>query len=223
MMLKKLILFLLMVIPYGMVYPQGYICEREGARLEYVRKEVRDGGFRWRHVLTVTCSEDSGPFRTITTSSAFLKNNGKPLYKSDVMERFTVKADDVSADMGEAMASYVKARVGVNATGSGTLSVLPADMQPGDTLPPVVARTKVGPFTYSVKVWDRKVLREETVSVPAGTFRCVVVEEHKIESGPGHHREVTNLTWYSKGVGYVRHDTFINGVPDTSEILYSIE
>ena len=51
----------------------------------------------------------------------------------------------------------------------------------------------------------------------------MVVEEHKVESGPGHHRDVTNLTWYSKGIGYVRHDTFVKGVPDTSEILYSIE
>ena len=222
-MLKRVALFFCMSMSFGMAYPQGYICDREGARMEYVRKEVRDGGFRWRHVLTVTRSEGSGTLREVTTSSAFLKSNGKPLYKSDVTERFTIKADDVWADMGEAMASYLKARVGLNAKGSGTLSVLPADMQPGDTLPAVTAQAKVGPLTYSVKVWDRKVLREETVSVPAGTFRCMVVEEHKVESGPGHHRDVTNLTWYSKGVGYVRHDTFVKGVPDTSEILYSIE
>ena len=202
---------------------QEMVCDREGARMEYVRKETGDGSFRWRHVLVVTSSVESGPLRTVTTSSAFLKSNGRPLYKSDVTERFTITADDVSADMGEAMASYVKARTGLNATGSGTLSVLPAGIQPGDTLPPVVAQTKVGLLTYNVKVTERKVLREETVSVPAGTFRCMVVEEHKVESGPGHHRDVTNLTWYSKGIGYVRHDTFVKGVSDTSEILYSIE
>ena len=222
-MLKRVTLFFCLLMSFGLSYPQGYICDREGARMGYVRKATRDGSFRWRHVLTVTCSEESGALRKVTTSSAFLKSNGKPLYKSDVTERFTIKADDVSADMGEAMASYVKARVGLNATGSGTLSVLPADMQPGDTLPPVVAQTKVGLLTYNVKVTERKVLREETLSVPAGTFRCMVVEEHKVESGPGHHRDVTNLTWYSKGIGYVRHDTYIKGVPDTSEVLQSLK
>ncbi|MBR4842969.1 MAG: hypothetical protein IK006_07750 [Bacteroidaceae bacterium] len=222
-MLKRIALLLCLIMSCGTSCPQGYYCDRKGARLEYVRNVCKDGSFRWRHVMTVTGLDGTGTLRKMTTTSAFLKANGKPLYKTDVREQFTIRGDDVSADMGEAMASYIKARVGLNATGSGAVSVLPADMQPGDTLPPVVAQTKVGPLTYNVKVSERKVLREETLTVPAGTFRCMVVEEHKVESGPGHHRDVINLTWYSKGIGYVRHDTYIKGVKDTSEILQSID
>ena len=222
-MLKRITFFFCLAMLSVKSYPQGYICDREGARLEYVRKEAGDGSFRWRHVLTVISVEGTATDRKMTTSSAFLKNNGKPLYKSDVVELFSINGEDVSADMGNAMASYVKARIGMNATGSGSNSVLPADMQPGDTLPSVTAQTKVGPLTYRVRVWNRHDLCEETISGPAGTFRCMVLEERKIESGPGHHRDVTNITWYSKGIGYVRHDTYIKGVLDTSEILYSIE
>ena len=101
-------------------------------------------------------------------------------------------------------------------------SSLPADAQPGDVLPSVFAQAKVGPLTYDLKITDRKILRHETLVVPAGTFECVVLEEHKVESGPGHNRDVINHTWYSKGVGYVRHDSYIKGKLDTSEILNSI-
>lgn len=218
----SLILLLLTASEFG-ADAQGYFCGREGAKLEYVRKSARDGGIEWRHVMTVSYVRDWGDATVITAASTFLKSNGKPLYRSDVTEKISVDSrGNVTADMESGMVSYIKARAGLNATASSTRSVLPADMQPGDTLPPVSGTAKVGILTYTFRVWDRKVLREETITVPAGTFSCVVLEERKLESGPGHNRDVRNITWYSKGVGYVRHDTYIKGVMDTSETLESV-
>jgi len=203
---------------------QGYFLDNTSATLEYVRKDASDGRFRWRHKINVTDIKETDTHNFYTTRSVFTKQNGKPLYRGDVLEKSIVEKStgDVSLDVADAMASYIKARTGINATGKGVLSSLPAQIQPGDTLVPVFAQAKVGPLTYQVSVTDRKVLRRENLSVPAGTFDCIVVQEHKVESGPGHHRDVVNVSWYSKGVGYVRHDTYIKGKLDTSEILQSI-
>lgn len=215
---------LIFFIPCSGLKAQCYCPDSEGTTLEYVRKYVKDGKFCWRHMLTVTGVEDVDGKRKVTTSSRFLKVNGKPLYDSDVLE--TVYVDDegnVHGNMGDAVASYVKARIGANAIGKGGYSVLPSDMQPGDTLPTVTAKVKVGPLTYTVRVHNRKVLREETISLPGGTFRCMVVKEFRDESCPGYHHEVITDTWYCQNIGYVRHDTYQKGKLVTSEVLYSVK
>lgn len=203
---------------------QGYFCDRQGAQLEYVRKEVKDGSIVWRIKGTVIEVSDKGDYEDCTTECFFTKENGKPYYKSSVLQtvRIDKKSNEVSVDVAGAMASYIQARAGLKADCGKVFSALPADAQPGDVLPSVFAQAKVGPLTYDLKITDRKILRHETLVVPAGTFECVVLEEHKVESGPGHNRDVINHTWYSKGVGYVRHDTYIKGKLDTSEILNSI-
>lgn len=206
-------------------YAEGYFFDRSDITLEYVRREAQDGKFSWRHTVNVIDATDTGTHIKYTTESLFTKQNGKPLYRSTVTETTFVdkRSGDVSFDVAGAMVSYIKARTGINANGMEVLSTLPAVMEPGDTLAPVVANAKVGPLTYKLTVTGRKVLRRETVTVPAGTFDCIVIQEHKVESGPGHNRDVINVTWYSKGVGYVRHDTYIKGKLDTSEVLESIK
>ena len=206
------------------IYSQCYFCDREGATLEYVRKKVADGSFVWRFKGTVIGVTETDTYRECTVESSFTKQNGKPYYRSSIIQTVSIdkQSDDVSLDLGGAMASFIKARAGLSSTCSKVVSTLPASAQPGDALEPVEAQAKVGPLTYNLKITDRKILRRETISVPAGTFDCIVVEEHRVESGPGHNRDVINHTWYCKGVGYVRHDTFIKGKLDTSEVLYSI-
>ena len=204
---------------------QSYFPERQNITLEYIRKDVADGRFRWRQVMRIKDMTDEGAFTRFTSESIFTGKNGKPLYRSAVNETLLVEksSGDVSVDVGAFMASYIKAITGFNATATRVeLSTLPADIQPGDTLPIVHAQAKVGPITYSVLIDDRKVLRAETLEVPAGKFDCIVVSEHRVESGLGHNRNLTNDTWYSKGVGYVRHDTYIKGKLETSEKLQVI-
>lgn len=203
---------------------QGYFCDREGAQLEYVRKNVKDGSVEWRHVINVKEVSKGADGSVVTSVSTFLKPNGKPYYKGDITERVTLRPNnDVWVDMEDVTVEYVKGRFGLNATAESAPSILPADMQPGDTLPQVTGKGKVSLLTFSYRIWDRKVLRRETLVVPAGTFDCIVLQERKLESGPGHNRDVLNQTWYCKGVGFVRHDTYIKGKLDTSEILNSIK
>ena len=216
------ILFVMLTVTLGLK-AQGYYCDRQGARLEYVRKNIKDGSTEWRHIMNITDVKKMSDGTQITSASTFLKANGKPYYKGDIREQVVLRPNnDVWVDMEQVTINYVKGRFGLNATADAAPSIIPADMAPGDTLPQVTGKGKVSLITFSYRIWDRKVLRYETISLPAGTFDCVVLQERKLESGPGHNRDVLNHTWYCKGVGMVRHDTYIDGKLDTSEILQSI-
>ena len=206
------------------VNAQGYYGDRQGATLDYVRKNVRTGETEWRHIMNIKDVSKVADGTQITSVSTFLKANGKPYYKGDIVEQVVLRENnDVWVDMEAVSVAYIKGRAGLNATAQAAPSILPATMAPGDTLPQVTGKIKVSLLTFTYRIWDRKVLRRETISVPAGTFDCVVLQERKLESGPGHNREVLNYTWYCKGVGFVRHDTYIDGKLDTSEILNSIK
>lgn len=214
-------IFLLLTAICLDAYSQGYFCDKKGATVEYVRREVKDGSFVWRFTGTITNVSDDGRYKNITTEASFTKENGKLLYSSPVIQmvRLDNETGEICIDVAGAMASYIKARAGLTATYSTVYSDLSADAQPGDELESVYAQAKVGPLTYNLSITERKILRFETLTVPGGTFDCIVLEEHKKEDGPGHHRDVINHTWYCKGVGYVRHDSYIDGELDTSEIL----
>lgn len=203
---------------------QGYYCDRQGARLEYVRKNIKDGSTEWRHIMNITDVKKVSDGTGITSVSTFLKPNGKSYYKGDIVEEVVLRPNnDVWVDMEAVTINYVKGRAGLNATAEASPSIIPADMAPGDTLPQVTGKGKVSLLSFSFHIWGRKVLREETLSLPAGTFRCVVLEERRKETAPGNNREVLNHTWYSKGVGMVRHDTYIDGKLNTSETLVQIK
>ena len=224
-MIKRAFRILLFFLTVCMgVDAQGYYNSGgQGTKLEYVRKKVKDGSIEWRHTMTVSEVKKLDNTTVITMRSSFFKDNGKPLYKTDIIEKMSVdKEGNYTADMETAMVTYIKARAGLNATATSTVTAFPADIQPGDTLPEMTGQAKVGFLTYTYRLWERKALRRETISVPAGTFDCIVMHEHKLEYGPGHKRDVVNITWYSKGIGFIRHDTYIEGELDTSEILHSI-
>ena len=220
-----LYLFAVSVSVSGQSHVSGYGLDKENVKLVYVRNNVQDGKVEWRHTVHVVGVKDQGKTVRYTTESEFTKANGKPLYKSSMCEFFNVDKEtgDILFDVSATMVSYIKGRIGVNATSEGILSSFPSTLNPGDMLDEVSGQAKVGPLTYTVTVNERKVVRYETISVPAGKYDCVVIREHKVESGPGHNRDVINISWYCKGIGYVRHDTYIKGKLDTSEVLESIK
>ena len=64
---------------------QGYYCDRQGARLEYVRKNIKDGSTEWRHTVNVKEVTKGSDGTKVTSVSTFLKANGKPYYKGDII------------------------------------------------------------------------------------------------------------------------------------------
>ena len=155
-------------------------------------------------------SAKAGGGREVKYGLDLKKANGKPIYGGRT--HMTVEIDpnsDVWTDFGGAVKSvllnyFPNAKI----TASGDRALMPADMKPGDTLPDAHCTVNVGALKVTVDVTERTVLRSERITVPAGTFDCLVTREHKVEDAPIHHNDTWSVTWYAPGIGYVRHDSY---------------
>lgn len=202
---------------------ETWCCQRQGTRLEYVRSDARTGKTVWTHTMRIISVAERGDTAVVVAASDFKKGNGKSLSRQTVPETFKVcKADNsVTVELGRAAAGYASFRTGLDIEESGSeQSVMPASLEPGDRLPDVSTWVGYGPVRCDITIYDRKILRRETLTCPAGTFDCIVIEEYRKEDAPMRHRQIRNISWYARGVGYVRHDTYnAAGTLETTEQL----
>ena len=203
-------------------HAQPYFCTDQGARLEYVRTEAESGKKVYSHVMSILDVKVDDAGMHVSYSSDFHKAGGAQMYGGPVsLNALVTPQGAVRLDPGDSMASVLRNMFpGVKVTSSGAETVLPSMLVPGSSLPDASCTVSVAGVRYKVDITERKVLRNERIVTPAGGFDCVVVSEHKVEKGPGRNRVTTALTWYSRGVGMVRHDTYDRNMKlDTSEIL----
>mgnify|MGYP004500231227 FL=1 len=125
---------------------------------------------------------------------------------------------DLSASLKSVASNYVSDSM---IKGEPCFSVLPSSMKEGDVLEDAVFEVTVAGLPCKVSVTDRKVVGWERITVPAGTFDCVVVLEHKSQR-LGKLVVSYAYTWYAAGIGMIRHDTYIKGSLKTTERLVSL-
>ena len=204
---------------------QPYFCTRKGTVCEYKRTIVASGKTKWLQTLrieNVTWSEDGSG--VVDYSSAFSGRN----HLSEEPIRLQARIDtggNVCIRLSEAMAAvFHNMMPGADISVEGGVTVLPSAMRPGDTLEDAVSTVRAGIIKYTVTVSGRKVLRHEKLKTPAGEFDCMVIREHKEERAPGYSRITNAYTWYSPGVGMVRHDTYNRNMKiETSEVLQKFQ
>lgn len=225
-MLRSLILALTLCLSgFFLEAQEVFFCDDPGKVLVYERHYVTDGKLKWRHEMEIESVSKRSGADIIKYSSSFFKPSGGIMYSGPVELVAVVDAvGDVQMDLALSLASVFSNFVGESKVAyDACLSVLPSGMSPGDVLEDAQFVVSVLGMKYKVAVTQRYVLRSESLQTPAGDFDCVVVQEHKVEKGPGRNRETTALTWYAKGVGMVRHDTYDkNMILETSEVLTSI-
>lgn len=201
-----------------------YLCDSPGSRLQYVRTDVGSGKVVWNHTMDVLSSEaSSGKGRTVSFVSTFTKKNGKKLldpveYKAAIDAEGNATTD-ISGTIRAVISSFFP---NAEISCAESSSTLPAQLVPGSTLPDAHATMSAIGQKISVDVTNRKVLRYDTLETEAGKFECVVVTESKKERYGAVKRDTVSQTWYSRGVGMVRHDTWKNGKLETSEVLVSL-
>ena len=201
---------------------EPYFCNVQGTELHYVRKNVTDGTLVWRHVMTIDSVASDG---TVCYNSLFTKPGGARMYGGPVPLEVAINdRGDVEMNVARSVGAIFSNVFGTRAPRTaGGSSVLPADMKPGDVLPDVAGTASAKLVSMDVRVTGRRVLQRESLTTPAGTFDCIVVQEHKVEKGTFRNRVTTARTWYARGVGMVRHDTYDrNMVLETSEVLIGI-
>lgn len=154
------------------------------------------------------------------------KANGRAIYGGNVAMTSDInRQNDVTMDLGQTITKVIKNYLpNAKAISEGTQAVMPSRMQPGDILPEAHAVVRAGSLKYTVDITDRSVLRTETITTPAGTFDCIVIRERKVEKGPMINHAKWSENWYSRGIGYVRHDNLDKNMQlEESEILVRIE
>ena len=202
-----------------------YFYNKANTTLEYTRTTA-EGDVKWYHTMQIGNIIKSGDTTTVNYTSFIVNHKHKPYYGDEPAElSAAITKNATTLDVAESVAALFRTIFPkkTKITSTGGESTLPSYMAPGDTLPDVYASVRALGLTMKITVSHRQVLKKETIKTPAGEFECIVVRERKVEKGMGRNRHTIADTWYSKGTGMVRHDTYnTNFELQTSEILTEI-
>lgn len=197
-------------------------------RLHYVRRNVKDGDLKWHHYMQLQLNakgvKEELPMNVSIISSDFFDEDNRPLFKSSIRNMVWHKGDTIGlslVDMMHGIASQYISEATI--WQDGNMAEIYSFMKPGDTLPEAKGELRAIGMRCTIRVYNRRVLRYETITTNGGTFDCVVIEEYKSERVPLYRRETRSLSWYTDGIGYVRHDTYdTKGNHLTREDLHEI-
>lgn len=223
--LSALFMIFLFAIPAVAQDCDAYFPMEEGTVFEmtsYNDKDKMQGMTR----NTVVDLNADGEFTATVKVKSFDKK-GKETYDSEygvACEEGHFKIDMRSMMSSENMASMQGMEVDVEADELA----FPANMQPGTDLPDASLKVSMQSAGFSmagmqIEITNRKVVANESMTTPAGTFDCVVVTQDintKMVVGI----KASSKTWYAKGVGTVRSESFNkNGKRMGYEVLTSLK
>ena len=228
-MLKRLLIcFLAILAALGSTaQPKGYFCSTKGMSLRYERYSPDNSKHWWTNTVTINdVQKNADGSLEITVSANIVPRKATPPVKGTVKTKSYLHADGtIEVNISEAAAIAAKKRFAAfNFTSSGGTSIMKATAKPGDKLEEIHAEVVWSGIKYNIDYTERSVVKKETITVPGGTFECIVIKEHKAESAPLYKRERITYTWYALGYGMIKHDSyFLDGRQETSEQLYGIE
>jgi hypothetical protein len=140
--------------------------------------------------------------------SEILDAKGKPADKDHPITlhyRVVIKDGIMYFDM-KAMMGAIDGIDGVEA--SGTTMKIPNNLAVGQTLDDASVKMKIGFINCSAIMTEGKCLAIEDITVEAGTFHCHKITQKTNARAMGIKNEGTTLTWYAKGVGAVKTETY---------------
>jgi hypothetical protein len=225
-MKKVVLLLLLSFISFCSVSGQEFFCTNIGQQFKYVRRYADGGDIKWTHTMKINSVDRlaDGEIKVNYTSNVVNRKDKQLFNRPIEMNVLIDKNGDVTMDIaGTATAVFQSMFPKSLIKSSGGQTTLPSSMKKGNILPDVNAKVSVFGVKYSIDVTKRIVIGTETIKTPAGTFDCVIVKEQKVEKAPAYSRITTSYTWYCRGIGFVRHDTYDENMKlDTREMLESI-
>jgi hypothetical protein len=141
-----------------------------------------------------------------------IDSKGKQLVNTD----YTVTCDgnEIVADQKKIVASTIAANMkdpNVTTEVRGENTRTPVALSVGQELPgneiDIDVKSSGINMTIKVKTTNRKVAGQETITVPAGTFDCIVVtaDTETIALVP---KKTKTKTWMAKGIGLVKMETY---------------
>lgn len=162
----------------------------------------------------------------MTLSSTLKDDDGETIFAGTFKVRCeggTTTLEPEALVSGAMMQQYQNMEYTINGDGIS----FPNTLSVGETLPDgeVLMKVDAGLVNMSttVTMTDRKVVRQETITVPAGTFDCYVITfTNTIKVGLS--KTYYTTQWISRGVGMVKEETKkINGRLISKSILQQIQ
>ena len=225
-MKKTLFLAALLLTALSTMAQEPYYNTKPGRVFYYERSKVSNGKLTQTTQLDFDSLTNTPDGKRVYYGILLRKPNGHAMLggRADLHVDINPQGD-VYMDMGRSLEAVLKNMFPKAKTSSqGTPAIMPAHMSPGETLPDAHAVVKAGSVKATVDITERRVLRYETVSTPAGTFDCVVIREHKVEKASLFNHDEWSENWYARGIGYVRHDKLDDDMqPKETEILIRID
>ena len=123
---------------------------------------------------------------------------------------------------GSAMISMGQGDIDVTAT-DPELMRIPNKLAVGYQLPLGEMYVNLGGFRVKSTITENEVVDREEITTPAGTFKCYVVKQTSSGRALGIKSESTVKTWYARGVGRVKQETYSKGDLITSSVLTSMQ
>jgi len=184
----------------------------EGSTLEYTfynKKGKQDGKMEY----SVSNVTDVAGQTTGTFSMSFIDKKGKSSFSSEYDLSCTgegIKIDHMSILPTQMMSQYEDMDIDMDIT--GTDIELPNDLSVGQQLADanVSCKMNISGIKMNIEVTqvDRKVEKKETITTPAGTFDCYVLNETTKSKTMGANIEINTKTWLAEGVGMIKSETY---------------
>jgi len=137
-----------------------------------------------------------------------LDAKGNPASKDNpqtINYRIVVKDGIMYLDM-KGMFGSIDGLDGIQA--SGTAMKIPNNLSVGQALEDASAKVRIGFINCSAVTTEGKCLAIEDVTVEAGTFKCYKITQKTNATVMGIKSAGTTLTWYAKGIGAVKTESY---------------
>ena len=222
MIMKKIIFIAIFALAFiAQSYAQdAYFLYNEGAKLTIANTDTKGKhtGYSTLEVKEVVGSRSNC---TVKYESMVYDKKMNPMLTAPMVQEFTVKNDVVTYDPQSMVGQVMQ---GMQVTVSGTPFSLPSNAKVGDTFPDYSITMNIAGIKTTSNVTGQKVVAAETITVDGRAIDCVVIEQTTTSKVLGMNQSGTQKTWYGKGYGSVKMETYnAKGKMVSGNILVGVE
>lgn len=194
---------LVLMLSVSLYAQEPFFCMKIGVINEYVNKDA-DG--KVINYFTGEVVEVTGDFvnGSISFVYNFFDSNRKPLFSPNNEMDMKVALENGSTIA--TISEMKKATKSQTILAKGDVSSLPFEMKKGDTIKDGFIEIHVKAIKSTMSITERKVVAEESVTTPAGTFDSVVLQEKQVDKVLGITTTSYMKSWMVKGMGVVRQE-----------------
>ena len=182
----------------------AYFLYNEGAKLTIANTDAKGKhtGYSTLEVKEVVGSRSNC---TVKYETMVYDKKMNPMLTAPLVQEFMVRNDVVTYDPQSMVGQVMQ---GMQVTVEGTPFTLPAGAKVGDTFPDYNIVMNVAGLKTTSNVTGQKVVAEETLNIDGRSIECVVVEQTTSTKVLGMNQSGTQKTWYGKGYGSVKQETY---------------